>query len=118
MIRWHSTTCITCAHYLWNLPNGDLAGYGCAVLDDLQVTNFEDGACPQFLDFQCKVHWPSEPNASQHLERLLDYAGDQRLDEIPGSEEQTEWTASVCQFCGEQLHECQCISLSPGTVPD
>jgi hypothetical protein len=113
LIRWHSTTCKTCAHYLWNLSSGELAGYGCAVLANLTTPNAGDEACPSFLEHQYTGRWFSRVAAKNRVERLPDYTADGRWSVVRTAEESAEWTAAICQHCGEYLHSCRC-EAEPG----
>lgn len=110
MIRWHSTTCKTCAHYLWNQPSDDLVGYGCAVMETLALCASSEGFCPSFLEQQYSAIWLTQSGNRHRLERLPDYAGDQKWRGPGPNEESAEWTMAGCPICGEQLHICTCQS--------
>jgi hypothetical protein len=108
LIRWHSTTCKTCAHYLWNSSAGDLAGYGCAMLAHLPSPNSADAACPNFLEHQYTARWYSRISIRHRLERQPDYAADGRWSKPAIALEPAEWAEALCQRCGEYRHECRC----------
>jgi hypothetical protein len=108
VIRWHSTTCKNCAHYLWNSPGGGMAGYGCAVLADLGFAPVGDGPCPQFVNCRDGSQLPSRLTAGKHLENQSDYASDLHSEDWSAVGESVEWAAPVCETCGEPVHQCRC----------
>ena len=108
LIRWHSTTCKTCAHYLWNLSSGDLAGYGCSVVDHLTAANLSDSVCPSYLEAQYASRWVARLSSRNRIERLPDYTADVRRMVAPLPLETAEWEAGTCPRCGEYWHQCRC----------